>query len=178
MRKHKQDWLQVGIRTLGQSGASGLTIERMAAELGVTKGSFYHHFKNMRDFEGQLIADWAEQYLSTSADLPDDPQARLELLDEIMEEIFSPITEPEVAVRIWAQQDEMVSTYVERVDAVRREFALIVFRGVTDDERQAQLMADILFTMLIGSITVVPRMSSDQVQDLYLEFKRLYGLGD
>ena len=31
-----KDWLEVGITTLGQSGASGLTIERMISELGVT----------------------------------------------------------------------------------------------------------------------------------------------
>ena len=36
MRKRKEAWLVVGIAALGQSGASGLTIERMVSELGVT----------------------------------------------------------------------------------------------------------------------------------------------
>ncbi len=40
MRKRKEDWLDVGITTLGQSGASGLTIERMVSELGVTADAF------------------------------------------------------------------------------------------------------------------------------------------
>jgi AcrR family transcriptional regulator len=178
MRKRKEDWLETGIKILGEYGLNGLTIERMCEELGVTKGSFYHHFEGMGDFEGQLIAYWADIYLSPPGDIPDDRQARLVLLDRIMEETFSPITEPEVAVRMWAYQDERVSEYVEKVDAVRLDFALKVFRGFSGDEESAQLMADMLFTMLIGSITMLPRMSPERVQDLYLEFKHLYGLTD
>ncbi len=176
MRKRKKDWLETGIRILGKYGLNGLTIERMCEELGVTKGSFYHHFESMRDFEGQLIAYWADIYLSPRGDIPDDPQARLALLDMIMQETFSPITESEVAVRMWAYQDERVSEFVEKVDVVRRNFVLKVFRSLSGDEENAQLMADMLFTMLIGSITMLPRMSPERVQDLYLEFKRLYGL--
>lgn len=176
MWKSKEDWLETGIKTLGEMGFSGLTIERMAADMGLTKGSFYHHFESMKDFKEQLITHWASQYLSTTADLPDAPRERLELLDQIMRETFSPITEPEVAVRIWAQHDERVGDYVQSVDASRREFVLNVFKSVTGDEQKAQLMADMLFTMLIGSITMLPRMSTERVQDLYLEFKRLYRL--
>ena len=40
MRKRKEDWLVVGIATLGQSETSGLTIERMVLELGVTADAF------------------------------------------------------------------------------------------------------------------------------------------
>jgi AcrR family transcriptional regulator len=176
MLRRNEDWLATGIKILGKYGLNGLTIERMCEELGVTKGSFYHHFESMGDFEEQLIAYWADQYLSTQTGVPDDPQERLALLDRIMEELFSPITEPEVAVRMWAYQDERVSKYVEKVDVVRRNFALKVFRSFSGDEESTQLMADMLFTMLIGSITMLPRMSPARVQDLYLEFKRLYGL--
>ncbi len=176
MRKSKQDWLEAGLHTLGKDGVNGLTIERMTEELGVTKGSFYHHFKNVRDFEEQLVVYWADQYLSTSADLPDGPGERLALLDTIMEEAFSRVTEPEVAIRTWAQQDEMVRPYVVQVDEVRYEFVLNVFLSVTSDEGQARLMADMLSAMLIGSITFLPRIPPERVLDLYREFKRLYGL--
>lgn len=176
MRKSKENWLEIGMKTLGEVGVNGLTIEGMASDMGLTKGSFYHHFRNRDDFKRQLVTYWAAQYLSTAADLPDDLGEPLELLDQIMRETFNLITEPEVAVRAWAQQDEWVGDYVQKVDAVRREFVSNVFRRVTGDEEKAQLMADMLFTVLIGSITMLPRMSSERVQDLYKEFKRLYGL--
>ena len=176
MRKSKSDWLQVGLSTLGVVGVRGLTIERLTEELGVTKGSFYHHFRNVRDFQEQLIAFWADQYTSTSSAVPDDTQELLALLDVIMEQGFGSVTEPELAIRAWAQQDDMVRATVERVDAVRRGFVLKVFQSVASDETQARLMTDMLSTMLIGSLTVLPRLSPDRVLDLYLEFKRLYGL--
>lgn len=174
MRRSREDWLESGIKILGEAGVNGLTIERMAAEMSLTKGSFYHHFRSMDDFKRQLVAYWAAQYSSISTDLPDNPKERIRLLDRIMREAFNPITEPEMAVRAWAQQDEWVGNYVQKVDAVRREFVTRIFKRVSVNEEEAQLMADMLFTMLIGSISILPRMSPARVQDLYQEFKRLY----
>jgi AcrR family transcriptional regulator len=176
MRKSKQDWLEVGLKTLGEFGENGLTIERLTGTLGVTKGSFYHHFRNVEDFREQLIAFWAHQFISTSSELPDDPQELFALLDVIMEEVFAAVTEPEIAIRAWAQQDHMVHSLVERVDSVRRDFLLKVFRSVEVDDEQVRLMVDMLSTMLVGSITVLPRLSPERVMDLYREFKRLYRL--
>lgn len=176
MRKSKQDWLEAGLKTLGEFGVRGLTIERLTGELGVTKGSFYHHFRDVEDFREQLIAFWADQYLSTASNLPDDSEELIALLDAIMEDGFGSITEPEIAIRVWAQQDNMVGSYVEQVDSVRRDFLLKVFRSMVGDDEQARMMADMFSTMLIGSITVLPRVSPERVMDLYREFKRLYRL--
>ncbi len=175
-RKSKQDWLEQGLQILARDGLNGLTIDRMALKLGVTKGSFYHHFKNIRHFEEQLLSHWANQYLSTAASLPEDKSQLLPLLDTIMEETFTPITEPEIAIRMWAHQDERARQFVERVDAVRRGFVLEVFRSTVGDEQQAGLMADMLFALTIGSLTSLPRISPERVLDLYREFKRLYNL--
>lgn len=175
-RKSKQNWLESGIQILAQEGLKGLTIDKMALELGVTKGSFYHHFQNARNFEEQLLGYWADQYLSTAGSIAEEEAELLPLLDTIMEETFSPITEPEIAIRMWAQQDEMARPYVEKVDVFRRKFVFKVFSSLTRNEQQAGLMADMLFTITIGSMTSFPRVSPDRVLELYREFKRLYEL--
>lgn len=172
----KQEWIDTGLRSLEHVGTSGLTIDQMAKELGVTKGSFYHHFTKMRDFEERLVEYWANQYLQTPERLPDTPDQRLALLDTIMDEVFSQITGPEIAIRTWAQRDEFVYKFVNRVDEARRNFVLSVFESFCDSEYQAQLMADMFFTLAIGSITALPRIPSGRVVDLYREFKRLYAL--
>lgn len=178
MSKNKDDWLAAGLKILGQDGIGGLTIQRMTAELGITKGSFYHHFANIGDYQERLVTYWADQYLSTSARPPVGGEAGLALLDTIMEEAFGAVTEPEIAIRAWAHQDEMVQAAVEQVDAARHAFVLGVFREVAGDEGQARLMADMLATMLIGSLTVLPRIPPQRALELYREFKRLYRLDD
>ena len=132
----------------------------------------------MEDFRKQLIAFWADQYLSTSSNVPepDGSDEIVALLDMIMEEAFGAITKPEVTIRVWARQDDFVRSHVERVDAIRQEFVLTVIRSVVADERQARLMTDLLSTMLIGSMMVLPRIPPERVLDPYWEFKRLYGL--
>jgi AcrR family transcriptional regulator len=176
MPASKQDWLQQGLKTLERQGLPGLTIDNLAGELGLTKGSFYHHFKNSRDFEDQLVDFWAEQYLSTATSVPLEEGDPLALLDTIMAEAFAPATEPEIAIRAWAYQDERVRAHVERVDAVRRQFLQQVFERLTPDPARAHCMADMLFSMLIGSLTALPRLPVERVMELYNEFKRLYGL--
>jgi AcrR family transcriptional regulator len=176
MAVSKQDWLESGLRTLEKDGLKALTIQQICSKLGVTKGSFYHHFRNVRDYEEQLVAFWANQYLSTSSNIPAEPAERLLLLDTLMEEVFASITGPELAIRTWAQEDEMVFSFVRKVDAARREFALGVLEPFSDDAKEASLMADLLFTLSIGGITAIPRVSPQRHLELYHEFKRLYDL--
>jgi len=60
MRRSKEDWLKMGITVLGGDGLVGLTIERIACDLQLTKGSYYHHFANMAGYKDHLIAYWAD----------------------------------------------------------------------------------------------------------------------
>jgi len=176
MSRSKQDWFDAGLKALGEFGLNGLTIERLTGDLGVTKGSFYHHFQNVEDFQEQLIAYWADQYLSTQSSLPDTPDELRSLLDTIMEEGFGNITEPEMTIRVWAHQDSMVRSLVEQVDTVRQEFVFKVFRTFVESDQAARMMTDMLSAMLVGSMMVLPQMSPERVTQFYREFKRLYGL--
>lgn len=173
MRKQKEDWLETGLQVLVEAGKTGLTIERMTGTLDVTKGSFYHHFKSMNDFERQIIEYWANQYLSTTVGYPQDPAEGLKLLDAIMEEGYGPLTAPEVAIRVWAYQDENVRKTVERIDAVRRDFVLHTFRPFAAGEDEARLWTDMFFAMTIGAITAQPRLSTERLLEMYGAFKQL-----
>jgi AcrR family transcriptional regulator len=176
MRKSKQDWLDVGLKTLAHEGKVGLTIDALAKEMSLTKGSFYHHFENMGDYEEQLVGYWANQFLSTAGNVPETRDECLALLDWIVAQGYAPSTEAEVAMRTWAQADGMVRGWVEQVDKVREEFLRGVFWRV-EGEARAEVMAQMLFTILIGCLATFPRRPIEEVEVLYREFKRVYGLG-
>ncbi len=51
----KQAWLDEVLRTLADEGAPALRIDRLAGGLGLSKGSFYHHFDGMAGYKDALL---------------------------------------------------------------------------------------------------------------------------
>ena len=54
-------------------GTDALTIDRLARGLGVTKGSFYHHFRNQADYRAALLKYWEQAGMADMVDLPETP---------------------------------------------------------------------------------------------------------
>ena len=65
-RASRRDWIEAGLWLLAEEGLESVTIDRLCANLGLTKGSFYWHFKGSQEFL-QSMAD----YWSNSADFLD-----------------------------------------------------------------------------------------------------------
>ena len=55
-RKTKYDWMTVTMEVLVTQGVDGITIDALTKRLGVTKGSFYHHFSDMPTFRQEILA--------------------------------------------------------------------------------------------------------------------------
>jgi AcrR family transcriptional regulator len=53
------DWVQEGFRVLAEDGVKALTLGRLCSRLGVTKGSFYWHFTDMKAYREAPIGTWA-----------------------------------------------------------------------------------------------------------------------
>lgn len=56
----REDYLRAGLELLADSGPRALTAVRLAAELEVTTGSFYWHFRNVADFRQAVRSYWRE----------------------------------------------------------------------------------------------------------------------
>jgi len=57
----KRKWLEEGLTLLAKSGAGALTIEMLTSRLGVTKGSFYHHFQHFQDYKEHLLSFYEDE---------------------------------------------------------------------------------------------------------------------
>ena len=60
------DWAQAALQLIAEAGLGALTVEALAARLGVTKGSFSWHFKGRSDLLAAALARW-EQRTTTEA---------------------------------------------------------------------------------------------------------------
>src|SRR5215207_10520044 len=52
----KSDWVQAGLAAVADDGPNGLRIDRLCRRLGVSKGSFHHHFAGSGDFKKTVLA--------------------------------------------------------------------------------------------------------------------------
>lgn len=155
MRKlSREEWIAGAFELLIQGGISALRVEPLATHLGVTKGSFYHHFENRRALHMAMLSVWEER--GTAAiiveveDAADDPTAQLRALAL---RTFAPdpgVDGIESAIRAWAGSDEVVAEAAERVDNRRTHFVveLLVAAGLA--RPLAKRRARLLYRALIG----------------------------
>ncbi|WFB05969.1 TetR/AcrR family transcriptional regulator [Streptomyces sp. LX-29] len=167
----KRDWLQTGLGVLAQDGARALTIERLCAELDLTKGSFYHHFKGIAGFKADLLAHFEAEHTSQfiagaeSAGAPA-PRRIRRLLDLVLDD-KDDSDGLEIAIRAWALQDAEVRALQERVDRLRVDYLRTLWRELGGPEADVEPMARLLYLILVGAQQVVPPLSVPELRDVY-----------
>jgi AcrR family transcriptional regulator len=59
----RNDWLKAARLGLLTGGVEAVRVEKLARNLGVTKGSFYWHFKDREELLDLLLREWEEELL-------------------------------------------------------------------------------------------------------------------
>jgi AcrR family transcriptional regulator len=174
-RKTKADWLEAGMEALATQGVDALTIDRVAEALGVTKGSFYHHFKSQADYRDALLAFWEQEGLVRIPATPETAGEALANMDRIVE--LSPIStrrkDPGLAIRSWAARDPSVRAFVERVDKRRLKYAEDFIAVIVGDRQRARHLARMLYALILGSGHMLPPVKHKGMLEFYEEFRRL-----
>jgi AcrR family transcriptional regulator len=151
-------WISAARDALARGGVEAVRVEPLAAQLGVTKGSFYWHFRDRAALLDALLAEWEQRATQGVIDFVDAsseaPRARLaELLRVTTMSAKAP--DVEHAIRAWGTQDAGVRERLARIDAQRERYVtdLLVASGVTP--RAAAHRARSLYLALIGEYTRV-----------------------
>lgn len=121
-RLDRHAWIAGAWTMLDARPEVDLSIERLARHLGVTRGSFYHHYAGRQVFVRALLEDWERSYTTEvilGAGQADSARAVLERYLEITATL-----QPgrEIALRRWAASERAVADAVQRVDAARMGF--------------------------------------------------------
>ena len=173
-RKSKHDWLTEALTILAEVGAQDLTIDLLTHRLGVTKGSFYHHFGSFAGFKEALLDFFEAEGTLQIIQLTEQEATPQEKLQRLLDITASFPTEVEVAVRAWALQDEMVRTYQQRIDSRRIDYLRDLFFSLTGDETRAFQRAQLLYVIYIGSQQVVPPIHGEDLIRHYTELTDLF----
>jgi AcrR family transcriptional regulator len=143
-------FFEVAMRLLAGPGLPALRIGRLCRDVGVTSGSFYHHFENWDAFVAALLEHWAAEEVDRIVELvrrEDDAVRRIELMKRLA------LTVPhaaERAIRRWAGTDDRVAAVQQRVDDRRRAALREVLAPVVDDDELVATFAEIGLGLLVG----------------------------
>jgi len=174
-RLTKEHWFNEGLKILEEFGSAGLTIEELTKRLKVTKGSFYHHFKNRITFSEELLAYWEQQMtleiINTSSRESDFEERN----QKIMDLSNKPRTyKQEVAVRSWARRDLTAWSFQKRIDKQRLLYLKELYGMFTRDKQKAELMAYIRYCFVIGAQQIIPGIKGKKLQELLSELNLFF----
>lgn len=131
-RFRREDWLARALELLAREGESTLHIDRLAHGLGVTKGSFYWHFRDRADFVRQLATYWEQAYTRVVdeeiARRDVGPRRRLAELARLITE--RDLGRYDVVMRAWAVHEAEVAAVVQRADGYRMKVVRSLFSAI------------------------------------------------
>lgn len=153
-----ETWLQRALEALAAKGPQVLTVEKLCRELGVSRGSFYWHFKNRADFVRRLAEFWDARFTlavrETVASSPFGPAKRLLLLIETIQDLD--VIRFDVPIRAWASTEPLAADVVKQTDAARYRYVRSLFQelGFSGDDLEMRTRTFVVFHSLEGAFTL------------------------
>ena len=152
-RLHRTDWLDAGLVALGAGGVDGVRIAALCEGLGVTTGSFYHHFDGRPDFLSSLIDYWCKSQVDAVIALVEEDNGsaldRVRRLERFTIELG--VGSQDQAMRAWARHNEQARSAVRKAD--RKTLGLMerLLRELDIPRAEVGVLARVLFFSAIGS---------------------------
>jgi len=166
-----EEWVRAGLKALARSGVSALKADKLAARLGVSRGSFYWHFADVPAFHAAVLKRWREVALEN---IIQEIETTSDPLDTLLHRAFSGNSGIERAVRAWATTDTLARKAVEAVDAERVRYLqkLLTEAGVVSDV--AATRAQVMNWTYLGFAISSPRLEGDSLKRLVSELSTLF----
>jgi AcrR family transcriptional regulator len=145
----RERWEAVALDAFEQGGLSAVAVEPLARRLGVTKGSFYWHFKDRRALLAATVARWERLHV-------DGPLERLAAVADPRERLMGLLAAasgkpPSIFIRMLdAVDDPVVAMAVARAAELRVAFAAKAFRELGLTPARARRQALLAYSAYIG----------------------------
>ena len=128
-----------------------MRIEVLARDLGVSKGSFYWHFRDRNDLLEKLLARWEDgelDWLNAAAEAG----AAMQWANFIEKTSNPEGMRMEVALRTWARRDERVAVRVAAIEKRKARLIVDVLREVGFTRSAAESGSELVLLICLGWI--------------------------
>ena len=151
-------------------GIGAVTVNDLARQLEVSRGSFYHHFTDRDDLLQELLRYWEDKYtIQVREDvraLRLNPSDTLLALARIIRHRGA--SRYDVRVRAWALEDLSVRDLIRRVDEERLEFIRSQFAALGFDDMEAESRARLYLYYEMAEPAVLTEQSEELKEELLL----------
>lgn len=149
----REDWLYAALAALARTGVDAVSVQPIAAALGVTRGSFYWHFKDRDSLLVGALELWEEQATTVFIEQISpiaDPRARLAtLLREALTGDEIPGLEPAIVAHA---AHPLVSVVLDRVTRRRLGYLEECYAELGLAKRAARHQAVAAYAAYLGWI--------------------------
>ncbi|MGW4714385.1 TetR/AcrR family transcriptional regulator [Nocardia sp. NPDC004260] len=169
----KEQYFDTGLEVLADLGFKGLNIGVLCRQLGVTSGSFYHHFGSWQGFVDALLEHWENRQVRILGTMPfnqGNPDDDIRAMSDLAAGLHH---SAEAAIRAWAANDESVNLALKRVDESRRRTVHKAIKGVVGDNDTAAVVTSLGMAMLVGYQQIAAGGENLSLDQLLAEYARL-----
>lgn len=149
-------WIDAATEVLIDQGIDRVRVDVLAQELGMTRGSFYWHFKDREELLRRVLQAWrtrATEALSARLERAHtDPREHLKDLVSLPWRGQAAVRAAriELAIRAWARRDEMAAQVVREADESRLGYIAQVFSALGFAVMDARRRAYVLYSAMLG----------------------------
>lgn len=164
----RDDWLDAAAGEVAAGGFSQLRVLTLSKKLGVTRGSFYWHFKDHEDLVVSFLDRWRDrrfhelQYWKPHGD---DVETELRrILELLLTDASRNIRrlQVELAVRDYARRNDYAADLVTEVDTARINQNCTLFQRLSSDSQRVKDLSLLLYVATIGSQVVLTGKKGDE----------------
>ena len=146
---HPDDWIRAAQTRLSDQGIESVRVEVLARDLGVSKGSFYWHFRDRGELLDKLLVRWEDGELDWLNG--DDGASAATRWARFIERTASPERmRMEIALRAWARGDERVATRVAAIEKRKARLIADVLRDIGFAETAAESWSEVVLLICLG----------------------------
>jgi len=153
----RRSWLDAATDAIAEGGFGAARILTLAQRLGVTRGSFYWHFRNHDDFIRALLERWRDGELGALAawrldtgDAEADVRGAVHLLLTEMARDAKALR-VELAVQDFARRNPLAASISVEVNRARMRQGRAMLEALTGDPDRAHALTLLLYACITGA---------------------------
>ena len=163
--KGRELWLAGGQELLRRGGVGAVKLQALTDELGLTTGSFYHHFASMADYLDHLARHYGSDQPRIGLAAADDPDPRARLRNLYLLSLDDRMGPLDTAMRDWAGSNKLAARAVHDSDESLLRFIEHAFRDLGYPGRDAQNRAALLYSAGVARIRPPWRTSTKAFEE-------------